>query len=82
LLVSYAIQYTSSSPGPRYHLREKLCNAMETTINPIDSFATFVTDLFDALGETCSTFSTLESQLVIEKPDADLNQRQWYYQSW
>lgn len=80
--VSYAIQYTSTSPGPRYQLLPFLCNTMEDpTYNQIDRFVNFTVGLFQRLSTTCDDFSTTENLLDNLSTDPSLNQRQWYYQS-
>jgi len=84
--VSYAIQYTSSTPGSSsYMLKETLCDRwmLNTTSgsDPVERFSGFFHELLGRLDETCMTFTTLLSVLNDTSIAPNLNQRQWYWQS-
>eukprot|EP00128_Syssomonas_multiformis_P000553 Colp12_sorted_trinity150504_noHs@24662 len=80
--VAYAIQYTSTTPGPRYNLRGKLCDTLEdNSKDSITQYAAFVTGLFEALQTPCEHFTSTDTVLSDPTVAEELNQRQWWYQS-
>eukprot|EP00771_Trimastix_marina_P001251 gnl/Trimastix_PCT/2308.p1 GENE.gnl/Trimastix_PCT/2308~~gnl/Trimastix_PCT/2308.p1 ORF type:complete len:515 (-),score=188.89 gnl/Trimastix_PCT/2308:102-1646(-) len=80
--VAYSIQYTSSTHGTRYHLREKLCSTLQNkSADPLHDFAAYVRWLFQDLSTTCEKFAMTETKLGNTAIIAGKSDRQWYYQS-
>lgn len=79
--VAYAIQYTSDNAGPRYHLKEQLCETMAEPSDPVTNYVTFFSNLLTLTQTTCESFSTWDVALQNVSNAPSLNQRQWYYQS-
>lgn len=80
--VAYSVQYTTDTPGARYHLLEHMCATMgDAKLDRVERYRSFLDQLLSALSTNCADFTTTLASLSNTTVTTQSQQRQWYYQS-